>query len=399
MKRVYVIGTFDTKQEDLLYVAQCIGKAGGETITVDVSTKAYEGKADVPNTIVAACHPEHPHFLEETDDRGTAIMLMGQALGAFLVSRTDIGGVIGLGGSGNTAIITSAMRLLPIGLPKLMVSTMASGDVGGYVGSSDITMMYSVTDVAGLNALSRIILGNAAHAIAGMVTNTLPPLEAAKPMLGMTMYGVTTQVVMGVRQALQDTYDVLIFHATGRGGQTMEKLIDSQMIRHVIDLTTTEIIDYLFGGIMSAGKDRLGAIIRNKIPYVASVGAFDMITLGPKETLSPVFRRRLFHVHNPSITLIRTTEKECREAGIWLAKRLNEMEGPVRLLLPLHGLSQLDAPGQPFYDPKADQALFDAILATVKQNEKRKVLALPYHINDPAFTHEVVNAFNELHGI
>jgi len=399
MKVVYVIGTCDTKSADLLFVADSIKETGVGATIVDVSTKRHHTVVDVSNTTVTQYHPSEPGFMPDTLERGKAGVMMSEALGTYLLTREDLGGVIGIGGSGNTAIITAAMRKLPVGLPKLMVSTMASGDVGGYVGPTDITMMYSVTDIAGLNPLSRVILGNAAHAIAGMVKHAVEKAQQDKPLLGMTMYGVTTPAVMEVKSQLEDRFDVLVFHATGRGGQSLEKLIESKIITHVIDLTTTEIVDHLFDGLMTAGEDRLGAMIRTRIPYVASVGAFDMITFGAKETVPEQYRNRLSQMHNANITLVRTTIEENRIAGKWLAERLNMMEGPVRLLIPEGGLSQLDAPGMPFHDPQANGALFDAIEETIVQTEDRQVLRVPCHINDPRFADQVVASFKSLWGL
>jgi uncharacterized protein (UPF0261 family) len=397
MKRVYVIGTYDTKSEDLEYVADCIREVGVNAFIIDVSARLHEGVADISNTLVASHHPTDPDFLNHTPSRGEAISLMSEALGQFPLKNTEMDGVIGIGGSGNTALITNAMQMLPIGFPKLMVSTMASGDVGSYVGPTDITMMYSVTDVAGINPISRLILGNAAHAISGMVAYPIEKKPSAKPLLGMTMYGLTTPAVTAIQGHLREEFAALIFHATGRGGQSLEKLIDSKMITHVVDITTTEIIDHLFGGTLSAGKDRLGAIIRTKIPYVLSVGACDMITFGAEASLPEAYNTRVKIMHNANITLVRTSVEESRIAGKWFAQRLNMMEGPVRMLLPGKGLSQLDSPGQPFYNPEADKALFDAILEEVVQTEKRKVILLPYHINDPAFAEAVVREFLLLH--
>jgi uncharacterized protein (UPF0261 family) len=397
MNRVYVIGTSDTKSEDLTYVSQEVQRAGVPALITDISLKLHQHAADILNTEVAAFHPKRPNFIADDADRGLSGMLMGEALSAFLQSRKDLGGVIGIGGSGNTAIITAAMRQLPIGVPKLMVSTMASGDVGAYVGPNDITMMYSVTDVAGINPISRVILGNAAHAIAGMVRTPVEKVTQDKPLLGMTMYGVTTPGVTAIQRQLRDTYDVLVFHATGRGGQSLEKLIESGLITSIIDLTTTEIVDYLYGGLMSAGQDRLGAMIRTDIPYVASVGAFDMITFGSPDQVPPAYRNRLSHRHNANITLVRTTAGECYESGKWFAQRINAMKGPVRIILPEGGLSQLDAPGQIFYDPEADAALFEAINHTMEISDHHQLISLPYHINDPEFANQVVGYFNQLH--
>lgn len=397
MKLVYVVGTCDTKSEDLSYVAARIREIGVQALVVDVSARLHGGSSDIANTVVSSFHPTDPDFLEHTPERGIAITLMSEALAQFFLQSPEMGGVIGIGGSGNTALITRAMQRLPIGFPKLMVSTMASGDVGPYVGPTDITMMYSVTDIAGINPLSRIILGNAAHAIAAMVAHPIKEILSDKPLLAMSMYGVTTPAVTEIQRLLRDEFDVLIFHANGRGGQSLEKLVESKMVSHIIDITTTEIVDYLFGGVMSAGEDRLGSIIRAKIPYVGSVGAFDMITFGPRESIPLAYKNRVTAVHNANITLVRTSVDECRIAGKWLAKRLNMMDGPVRMLLPEKGLSQLDAKNQPFYDPEADKALFDTIQEEVVQTEERKVLRLPYHINDPAFAHAVVNEFRLLH--
>ena len=403
--KIFVVGTFDTKSEELNYVVDLIRSAGLQTVRVDVSAKGTvgSGAADVTNTEVAAHHPEGDRFLGKTDTRGSAISLMSEALGAFLISRLfrdDIGGIIGLGGSGNTALVTAAMRRLPVGLPKLMVSTVASGNVAPYVGPNDITMMYSVTDVAGLNRISRRVLGNAAHAIAGMVGRSIPsPDSAEKPTLGMTMFGVTTPCVTQIRERLEQRFDVLVFHATGTGGQSMEKLIDSGMISHVIDVTLTEICDLHMGGVMSAGEDRMGAPIRRGIPYIGSVGALDMVNFAAFDTVPKQYRCRNLYKHNANVTLMRTTVEENRTMGRWIGEKLNCMTAPVRFLLPKKGVSLIDAPGQPFHDPEADEALFEAIEGTVKQNGMRKVMRLDCNINDAAFAQALVEAFDEVHGL
>ncbi|MFW6250999.1 MAG: Tm-1-like ATP-binding domain-containing protein [Alkalispirochaetaceae bacterium] len=399
MKKAFVVGTYDTKGEELSYVAELIKAAGADFLTVDVSSKPSSAKVDVPNTEVAKHHPEEPGFLGNTDDRGKAVTLMSEALGEFLLSRDDLGGVIGLGGSGNTALVTAAMRRLPVGVPKIMVSTVASGDVGPYVGPNDIAMMYSVTDVAGINRISRAVLGNAAHAIAGMVANPIPEAKESRPTLGMTMFGVTTPAVTAVRKQLEEEFDVLVFHATGTGGQSMEKLVDSGMISHVMDITTTEVCDLHMGGVMSAGEDRMGAIIRRGIPYVGSVGALDMVNFAAKPTVPEKYKSRNLYVHNANVTLMRTTPEENKSMGEWIGKKLNEMSGPVRFLLPEKGVSLIDAEGQPFHDPEADEALFSAIERTVVQNEKRKVQRLPYNVNDQEFADALVAAFREVHGL
>lgn len=401
---VYVAGTFDTKAEELNYVVGLIDAAGIPTVRVDVSSQPHTdksggpGDADVSNIEVAACHPENREFLGKSDDRGTAVTLMSEALGAFLAGRKDIGGVIGLGGSGNTALVTAAMRRLPVGVPKLMVSTVASGDVGPYVGPNDIAMMYSVTDVAGLNGISRRVLGNAAHAMVGMAGRPVPPAAAEKPALGITMFGVTTPCVTQIRERLEEHFDILVFHATGTGGQSMEKLINSGMISHVIDVTLTEICDLHMGGVMSAGEDRMGASIRRGIPYIGSVGALDMVNFAAFDTVPEKYRGRNLYRHNANVTLMRTTVEENRTMGRWIGERLNRMKAPVRFFLPKKGVSMIDAEGQPFHDPEADKALFEAIEGTVKQNGMRRVIRLDCGINDEAFAEAIVDAFKDVHG-
>jgi uncharacterized protein (UPF0261 family) len=324
---------------------------------------------------------------------------MGEALEGFLRRERELGrlaGVIGIGGSGGTALITPAMRALPIGLPKLMVSTVASGNTAAYVGSSDITMMYSVVDVAGLNAVSRRVLGNAAGAVAGMVQHQTSPADD-KPALGMTMFGVTTPCVTAVREALEVlSFDCLVFHATGTGGQAMEKLVEAGLIQGVLDITTTEVADEVVGGILPAGPHRFEAILRAKVPYVLSLGALDMVNFGALATVPESFRNRRLHVHNAQVTLMRTTPEENRLFARWIATKLNLAEAPFCILIPEKGVSGLDAPGQPFHDPEADAALFDELESAVLTGPGRSILRLPLHINDSAFALAVVDAFLSL---
>lgn len=392
----FVVGTLDTKWEEIGYVADCIRADGVAVRTVDVSTRPHGNAADISAAEVAAFHPERPDFVGSEDDRGTAVGLMSEALGRFLAAREDIGGVIGLGGSNNTTLVAGAMQRLPIGLPKLMVSTVASGDVSRYVGPSDITMMYSITDVAGLNRISRVVLANAAHALAGMIRNAPPRPADDRPAVGLTMYGVTTPCVTAVRRALEDRYDPLIFHAIGVGGRSFEKLIDEGAIDRVIDVTTTEIADEVVGGLYGAGPDRLGAVIRRGIPWVGSVGGLDIVTFGPPETVPARFRDRTIHVHNANFTLVRANVADARAIGEWLAERLNRMTAPWRLLLPEGGLSVLDTPGSPFHDGAANQALFSALEVNARQDADRRILRRPEAINDPAFAAALVTAFEEV---
>jgi uncharacterized protein (UPF0261 family) len=291
------------------------------------------------------------------------------------------------------------MRSLPVGVPKLIVSTVASGEVSKYVGPSDITMMHAVADVQGLNAITRAVLGNAAQAMAGMVQARKGTVAVpGKPAIGLTMFGVTTPAVQQVTALLDDDYDCLVFHATGIGGQSMEKLIDGGNVQGVIDLTTTEVADHLMGGVFPCTDDRFGAVIRTRMPYVGSVGALDMVNFAAPETVPDRYRGRLMYPHNPHVTLMRTTAAECTEMGRWIGARLNAMEGPVRFFLPEGGVSALDAPGKPFHDPAARAALFSAIEGTVRQTSARQLIRLPHHINDPAFAAAVVAAFRTLHG-
>jgi uncharacterized protein (UPF0261 family) len=313
-----------------------------------------------------------------------------------MASRQDVGGVISLGGSGGTALATPGMQRLNVGVPKIMVSTMASGNVEPYVGASDICMLYSVTDVAGINRISEQVLSNAANALVGMMSGKKPKGIEHKPAIGLTMFGVTTPCVQAVVRKLEHKYDCLVFHATGTGGRSMEKLVDSDVLEGVIDITTTEITDHLMGGVLSAGEDRMGAIIRKQVPYVGACGALEIVNFGAPNTVPERYRGRKLHYHNPQVTLVRTTIEESAKIGKWIGNKLNQMNGQVRFFLPEGGLSLLDKPGAPYHDPRADAALFEAIESTVHQTEKRRIERLPYDINHPAFADALVKAFNEI---
>ena len=277
-----------------------------------------------------------------------------------------------------------------------MVSTVASGQVAPYVGATDIFMVYSITDIAGINQISNVILSNAAHALAGMLQNGYPPFQAERPLLGMTMFGVTTPCVTQIRQQLEHDYECLVFHATGTGGQSMEKLVASGMMQHVIDMTTTEICDLHMGGIMSAGEQRMDAIIDAGIPYVVSVGAMDMVNFGGIATVPEKYADRILYKHNPQVTLMRTTAEECVAMGRWMAHKLNRSTAPVRLLIPEKGVSALSTEGQPFYDPEADAALFQTLESHLQQDDNRKLIRIPCDINDAMFSREAVDMFREI---
>jgi len=390
VRAAFVVGSFDTKGEELAFLCTRIREQGVRAVSVDVSTSGVAARGcDIDNAEVAACHPEGAAAVF-TGERGSAVSAMAQALTLFLRQQPDVGGVIGAGGSGAAALLAPALQSLSVGVPKLLVCTLASGDVRPFVGSSDIAMLYPVVDVSGLNRISRQVLSNAAHAMAGMVRSWCPPDETALPAIGLSMFGVTTACVQGVTQALQRDFECLVFHATGAGGQSLEKLADDGHLAAMVDLTTTEIADLLCGGVLSAGEDRLGAPNRRRLPYIGSCGALDMVNFWARDTVPAAFAGRLFHQHNANVTLMRTTPAECERIGRWIAERLNRMHGPVRFLLPEGGVSALDAPGQPFWWPDADQALFDSITRHVEQTPLRTIVRVPAHINEPRFIERVV---------
>ncbi|MCA3594673.1 MAG: ABC transporter permease [Methylobacterium sp.] len=401
---VIIAGTLDTKGEELRYLRDIIKAAGLRTRLVDLSTNGRNQGADVSAQEVALALPTGSAGIA-SGDRGKAVAAMTDAFRAWMARQQGVIGIISAGGSGGTAIATAGMQTLPVGVPKLMVSTMASGNVAAYIGPTDITMMPSVTDVQGLNRVSRAVLGNAAQAMAAMARafheqQHGPAIRRAapeKPLVGLTMFGVTTPCVQQVTRLLEKDWEPLVFHATGVGGRSMEKLIDSGLVPGVIDVSTTEICDMMMGGMLPATEDRFGAIIRTKIPYVGSVGALDMVNFAAPETVPAHYRQRLFYPHNPQITLMRTTADENRRMGRWIGERLNQMEGQVRFLLPEGGVSALDAPGQPFWDPAADAALFDALAETVRVTATRQLIRLPLHINDPAFAAALAQHFRALH--
>lgn len=395
MPAVYAIATMDTKGEELAFVAQCLKQAGVDVLTVDVGT--LTDPVVTPDILRQQVLGDRTPLPE--DDRGSAVTEMGEALTDFLVgelAEDQVCGVIGIGGSGGTALISAALRAVPIGLPKLIVSTVASGNTAPYVDCTDITMMYSVVDVAGLNTVSRRVLSNAAHAMAGMVSHLLPETES-KPCLGLTMFGVTTPCVTSVRETFERRgYDCLVFHATGTGGRAMEGLVRAGMIQGVLDVTTTEVADQIVGGIMPAGPARFDALVESELPFVLSTGAMDMVNFGGLETVPDQFRGRNLHVHNAQVTLMRTSVEENIRMAKWMAEKLNRATTPFTVLLPEGGVSLLDVPGQPFYDPEADTALFETLEAAIQPAAGRKIVRMPQHINDPVFATALVDAFVKL---
>jgi uncharacterized protein (UPF0261 family)/ABC-type branched-subunit amino acid transport system ATPase component len=398
---VLVVGTLDTKGEELRFIRDLVKASGLRTRLVDVSTSGKAATTDVTAQEVALNHPRGGSGVFN-GERGASVSAMAEAFEAWIKRQGNVAGIISAGGSGGASIVAPAMRALPIGVPKMLISSIASGDVGRYVGPSDITMMYSVTDVQGINSISRQVLGNGAQALIGMVksrlADTAAPAVADLPAVGLTMFGVTTPCVQQISAELAKDWECLVFHATGVGGQSMEKLADSGLLAGAIDITTTEVCDLLMGGVFPATEDRFGAFIRTRLPYLGSVGALDMVNFGPRDTVPPAYAGRRLQVHNPQVTLMRTTPAENDAMGRWIGERLNRMDGPVRFFLPEGGVSALDAPDQPFYDPEADAALFRALDQTVRQTTNRQLIRIKRHINDPEFAAAIVAAFRALHG-
>jgi uncharacterized protein (UPF0261 family) len=387
-RTIALIGTLDTKGEEFSFLRDRIEKAGLRAIVIDVGVLGSPVfKPDISQAEVASAANEDLGSLRAGADRGRSVTAM--ALGATVILRRlfeqqSIHGVVSLGGSAGTAIATAAMRGLPFGFPKLMVSTVAAGDTRPYVGTRDICMMPSVVDIAGLNHVSRRILGNAAAAICGMVASEPASGPDEKPAIAATMFGVTTPCVTAARRVLEEKgYEVLVFHATGVGGRAMEQLIEDGAFRAVLDITTTELADELVGGVMSAGPQRLEAAGRKSIPQVVCPGAIDMVNFGPAESVPTQFRSRNLYRHNPGVTLMRTTPEECAEIGRITAGKLNRAIGPVTVLIPLQGVSAIDKAGGPFYSQVALDAYRSALKETLAPSVR--LIEIESHINDDVF--------------
>jgi uncharacterized protein (UPF0261 family) len=396
MSTIAILGTFDTKGPEHAFIAENLKAQGFSTLLIDVGS--LTDPAIVPDinraeVLAALADPaiDIPAILAR-QDRGECVTLMGRAAAALvttLESANRIHGIISLGGGGGTAIATAAMRALPLGFPKLMVSTLASGQTAHYVGTSDITMMPAIVDVSGINRVSRLIFSNAAGAIAGMVnaatnrTATPAPTDD-KPLIVASMFGNTTACVTAAKTQLEAAgYEVLVFAATGSGGRAMEALIDTGLISGVLDITTTEWADELVGGTLNAGPDRLSATARAKIPAIVVPGCLDMVNFGERDSVPAQFADRLFYVHNEQVTLMRTNAEECTKLGRILAAKINAYSAPVTVLIPLGGISVISAPGQPFHDPAADTALFDSLKSNLRPNIP--VIESEANINDSAF--------------
>src|SRR5262245_6341399 len=386
---VVIVGTLDTKGVEVGFVRDLLRQAGLGTLVVDAGSMGEPAiAADVPREEIFAAAGSSLADVRRAGDRGNAVTLAARGTAEVvrrLHSEGRVLGVFGLGGSAGTTIGSAAMRALPYGVPKLLVSTLASGQVQPYVGVRDVCMLHSVTDLCGLNRFTRQILANAAAAMAGMAF--AKPVASAgqdKPLITATMFGVTTPCVEAARKQVEaQGFEVLVFHATGTGGRTMEAMIADGLISGVLDITTTELADELVGGVLTAGRDRLTAAGLRGVPQVISLGALDMVNFGPPETVPKTFEGRRFYQHNPTVTLMRTTPEENDKLGKQNAEKASAARGPTAILMPLKGVSAIDKEGGPFWWPEADQALFQSIRNWVGPSVR--LIELDRHINDPDF--------------
>jgi uncharacterized protein (UPF0261 family) len=401
MATVVLIGTLDTKGHEYSFAIDQVKAAGCDTIVIDVGVMGSpQISPDITRDDIATAARTDIKHLIERNDRGFAMEQM--AVGSAVIVRKlcqegKLHGVLALGGSGGSSIATYAMRALPVGVPKLMVSTIASGDIGSYIGQSDITMMYSVVDIAGINSISEKIISNAASAISAMaLTNaSYKQQKQQKPLVAVSMFGVTTPCVYQARDWLETAgYEVLVFHANGAGGRAMEGLMNDGYIRASLDLTTTELADELVGGMLSAGQERLETAGRLGIPQVVSLGALDMVNFGLFDTVPDRFKGRTFYRHNPNVTLMRTTAEECAELGKIIGRKLNKATGPVSVFIPLKGISSIATQGEVFYDAKADRALIDALKSTLAPHIE--VIIMDTDINNPEFAQAMARKLDEL---
>jgi uncharacterized protein (UPF0261 family) len=396
---VVIVGTLDTKGVEIGFVRDRLRESAVETLVIDAgSLGAPAFAADIPREQVFTAAGSTLAEVQTAGDRGKAVTVAAQGVARVveqLHAAGRVDGVFGLGGSAGTTIGAAAMRGLPYGVPKLLVSTLASGQVQPYVGVRDVCMMHSVTDLSGLNRFTRRILGNAAAAMAGMVGAKPLPAADDRPLITATMFGVTTPCVEAARKQVEGAgFEVLVFHATGTGGRTMEAMIADGLIAGVLDITTTELADELVGGVLTAGRDRLTAAALKGVPQVISLGALDMVNFGPPETVPKRFEGRRFYQHNPTVTLMRTTPEENDKLGKEIAEKASAARGPTALLVPLKGVSAIDREGGPFWWPEADQALFQSIRNWVGPSVR--LIELDLHINDPAFARTAAETLLEL---
>jgi uncharacterized protein (UPF0261 family) len=395
---IALVGTLDTKGREYAFLRDRLVEAGVDVLVIDAGINDPVGlEPDISRDEVARAGGADSTALAAAGDRGAAVTAMAagaEAIARDLYTAGRFDGILALGGSGGSSIAAPAMRALPVGVPKLLVSTVASGDTRPYVGAVDVTMMYSVVDISGVNSVSARIMANAAGAIAGMVKATVPE-AAGKPLVAATMFGVTTPCVTTARERLEEHgYEVLVFHATGAGGQSMEALAKDGFLAGVLDVTTTELADELVGGVLSAGPDRLEAAGAAGVPQVVSLGALDMVNFGPRESVPPRFDDRNLYVHNPTVTLMRTTPDECAELGRTIGSKLSGATGPTVLFIPNGGVSMIATPGQPFYDPAADEALVKGLRETL--GDSVEVHERDEDVNDPAFATAMADRLHEL---
>jgi uncharacterized protein (UPF0261 family) len=395
---IAIIGTLDTKERELVFLRERIEHQGASALLIDCGVVRDPSLTpEVSSEEIARLGGSTLAALREKGDRGEAVRIMGQGARAKLLELYRGGrvhGAVSAGGSGNTSIAATAMRDLPVGFPKLIVSTVASGDVSPYVGIKDITMMYSVGDIEGLNRLTTLVLNSAAGAIVGMARMEAPRLET-RPTVGLTMFGVTTPAAKMIRERLEaHGFEVLVFHATGAGGRAMETLIEQGIIEGVIDLTTTEVADEVVGGVLSAGPERLKAGVARRVPQVIAPGALDMVNFGPKETVPERFQGRNLYVHNPQVTLMRTTPEENARFAEFIARNLSGADPELlSVMIPLRGVSMIDKDGAPFFDPEADRSFREALKEHLAGSVP--VIEVDAHINDEAFAEAVVTRFLE----
>lgn len=388
-KKLVIVGTLDTKGVEFKFIRDIANREGVQTLVINTGIVGEPYfKPDYSSEQVAEYAGETLEALRQKADRGYAISAIMQGAAKLvleLYAQGKVAGIISLGGSAGTTIAAHVMQALPIGLPKLIVSTVASGDTRPYVKEKDITMMYSVVDISGINSISNKILTNATYAILGMLKAKYQELKTKKPLIAASMFGVTTSCVTVARDYLENKgYEVLVFHATGAGGMAMESLIQAGFIKGVLDVTTTELADELVGGVLTAGPERLEMAAKKGIPQVVSVGALDMVNFGPIETVPEKFQGRNLYKHNATITLMRTTLEENQALGKIIAEKLNKTTGKTAVYLPLKGVSLIDTAGQVFYGPQEDQMLF----TTLKNNlnlDLVEVQELDMEINDPEF--------------
>lgn len=388
MSTIAVVGTFDTKGAEYLYVKELIESLGLKTFTIHTGVFEPSFEPDVSNSEVADKAGIDIETLVSKKDRALATEVLSKGMEILLPELYQKGkfdGIISFGGTGGTSLVTPAMRALPIGVPKIMVSTVASGNTEPYVGTSDIIMMPSVVDISGINSISTKIFTNAVFAIAGMVKFKNTKIVEEKPLVATTMFGVTTPCITAAREYLEERgYEVLVFHATGIGGRSMEALVKGGFIKGVLDLTTTEWADEIVGGVLNAGPNRLEAASENCVPQVVSVGAMDMCNFGPYETVPEKFKERNLYKHNPTVTLMRTNKEENKRIGNKIAEKLNLAKEKTALFIPLKGVSAIDTEGQPFYGPEEDKILFDALRNNVN-TEVVEVIEMDCAINDIEF--------------